>query len=152
MGSITGGILERFVFAEIKVFWKGYMKYRESMAWAINNQPDGWDPSDPPLREANDLHSRVALVIEEIRGEEFDWSELKLYTSLHTPLDYYHGVDGFFEFGGRVATIDVTMNPNKVDEMIDPERSYKANVILNYHYADEFPRETRKIAEMLLGA
>jgi hypothetical protein len=46
---------------------------------------------------------------------------VKFFTAVGTSLDIYHGVDGFFEQDGRIATLDVSMREKE---------SYKADVLL----------------------
>lgn len=122
MFGLTGTLLEEEVFTKIEIKWEGYMKYQDSLSQVINNQPHDWNPSDPPTRAGSDLYTRVAMSLEEIIGD-FNWSdELKLYTALKSPLDFYHGIDGMFSFRGKIVTIDVTMNPHK--------DRYKADVIV----------------------
>jgi len=86
--------------------WDGYMTFKKAMEAVKLGQPG--DPTDPEQRTANDLH---ALVCEELGLE--DYSKLQFFTAVESPLDYYHGVDGWFEFSGKVVTIDVTLNPKK---------------------------------------
>jgi hypothetical protein len=119
-----------------------YFSYRRSLQIARESQPRGWDPCDPHIQAANDLHYFVfeAMGIEEIES-------LKLYTALNTPLDYYHGVDCFFEFNGEVVTIDLTLNLNKPDvkadvriddQIIDDDKNIREN------YMKELAREIAK--------
>ena len=68
-----------------------------------------WDPSDPEPRFASDLHASVALAL----GLD-DWSTLKFFTAVGSALDHFHGVDCFFVFKGKIVTIDVTVNSEKL--------------------------------------
>ncbi|MDA2921881.1 hypothetical protein MYX07_01300 [Patescibacteria group bacterium AH-259-L07] len=87
--------------------WNGdYIPYRKSLALVKRFQP--WNPAEPRPEVARALHASVALAL-----NIEDWSELMLYTSINSPLDYYHGIDAFFEYKGRVVTLDVTINPHK---------------------------------------
>lgn len=47
------------------------------------------------------------------------------YTAVGSPLDVFHGIDGFCEYCGRIVTFDVTENPEKVvgkaDVVIHPD-------------------------------
>ncbi|MDA2936051.1 hypothetical protein MYX06_02440 [Patescibacteria group bacterium AH-259-L05] len=96
--------------------WNGdYIPFRKSVALVKESQP--WDPTDPNPRIANDLHALVAIAL----GED-DFSELMLYTSTGSPLDRWHGVDAFFEYKGKIVTIDVTLNSQKGE--------YKADIII----------------------
>lgn len=123
--DLTGKLLEEEIFCEIHAEWHGYMNYRKAMSFVIDHQEqEHWDPTDPTTFAGRDLHASVALAIEEEIGRDFDWSELELYSALRTPLDYFHGVDGFFSFKGVVVTLDVTKNPDKEE--------YKADLIMQY--------------------
>ena len=130
----TGRLFEEEVLGHCGGSWSGYMTYHQSLDFVKNNQI--WDPTDPSSRTANDLHSHVALEL----GLE-DWSELKFYSALKTPLDLFHGVDGFFEFRGTVVTIDVTININK--------QKYKADLI--FHPSDDLEILAYQVASQLKG-
>lgn len=118
--AYTGGLFEREILGECIFVWDKYSSYIKCIELVKANQPRGWNPSDPPTVAANDLH---ALVVEALNLEDYD--SVKLYTALHSPLDFYHGVDCFVEYNGRVATIDLTVNRYK--------DVYKANFILHEH-------------------
>lgn len=115
---ISGKLFEWDVLGRGRAWWDGQTRVRfyEAVRKTKTHQPAGWDPSDPPTRLANDLH---ALVAEELGLKNY--SELALFNSLDTPLDYFFGTDCFFEFRGWVVSVDITTNPEK--------QSYKANVI-----------------------
>lgn len=118
----TGKLLEEEIFGRCGGPWDGktFFSFPAGVEYAKNNQPLDWRPSDPEPRFAGDLFATVAgrLGIE-------DWSELKLYSSVGTPLDIFHGVDAFFEYRGGVVTIDVTLNQHKdvykADYVVNPE-------------------------------
>ena len=67
-----------------------------------------WDPTDPDSRLCNDLHAMVAMEL----GLD-DWSELGLYPAVYSSFDIHHGVDMFFQWGRKYATIDLTVNGEK---------------------------------------
>jgi len=116
-----GKNVEIAFLGRVIVRWDGeYRPYREAMDEVRRFQPG--DPSDPKCRFANDLHALVALGL-----DLENWSELKFYTAVGTALDVYHGVDGFFEFRGKVATIDGTVNPEKLDG--------KADVVVHFDWS-----------------
>jgi len=80
----------------------------------------------PETKVSRDLYDKVAeglgLDPEDIRYLK---NHLHFFSSIHAPIDYYNGVDGFFEFidpqGRRIyCALDTTQNPYK-DE-------YKADV------------------------
>ena len=116
----TGRLFEEEVLLRCHFAWKGYVPFRQSVRLVEANQP--WDPTDPSTRGASDLHTQVAMAL-----ELEDWSELRLFSALRTPLDVFHGIDAFFEWKGRVVTLDLTCNRKKdgykADLMIRPEDS-----------------------------
>jgi hypothetical protein len=132
----TGHLFEEEVLGTCRVEWHGYMTFHKSMDLVRSHQP--CDPTDPSPRQANNFHARVAMAM----GLE-DWSELKLYSALGTPLDYLHGIDGFFEFKGRVVTFDLTINPNK-DE-------YKADIIITPEMLEKPAELVNRISRQLAG-
>lgn len=122
---------------------RGYMPYNRAMTLAKNLAV--WDPTDPAPRQANNLHFYVC----EALGVE-DYSQVRFYSALGTPLDFYHGVDCWVEFGGRVVTIDLTANihkdHHKADVVVHPEdledegkrlASYIANLLQPRHSRKE---------------
>ena len=102
-----GKFFEGAVLGECTASWDGYMSYKEAMCAVRQAQPGG-DPTDPVKDTASDLH---VFVCEELGCD--DYSFVKFFTAIGSPLDFFHGVDAWFEFNGRVVTIDVTLNPNK---------------------------------------
>ena len=118
-GGYTGRMLEADVLVSCRKDegWDKYMKFNEALNWVKDHQPPRWDPTDPETRIANDLH---ALVAEELGLD--DYLGLLFYTAVGSPLDRFHGIDGFFECGGKRVTIDVTQNPNKT--------TYKADYVV----------------------
>lgn len=110
----TGRLYEREVLGSCKVAWDGksYVAYDEALHGVIEGQP--WDPRDPTPRAASDLHASIALAL----GIE-DWSKLGLFTAVGSPLDFFHGIDGFIAYRGRYVTFDVTTNPHKDEAKAD---------------------------------
>lgn len=100
----TGVLFEEEVLCKCTWSWKtsGYVPYKKAIAEVRNNQPKGYDPTDPNNPAMNDLH---CLLCEELSIE--DYSDMKLYTAVGSALDRFHGVDAFFEWQGYVVTIDV---------------------------------------------
>lgn len=123
MNGYTGRLFEEEVLKTCLFQWNGTMEYvpfRKSMRLVMMCQP--WDPSDPSTRAGNDLHCQVAMAL----GLE-DWGQLRFFSALGSPLDRWHGVDGFFEWRGTVVTIDLTIDPTKV--------GYKADMVV--HESDQ---------------
>lgn len=121
----TGSLFEEEILAECIFEWNTYVDYAKCIELVKANQPKFWNPCDPPTAAANDLH---ALIVEAL-NEQYD--NVRLFTALRTPLDRYHGVDCFVEYGKKIVTIDVTINSHKQD--------YKADFILSENdiYNDE---------------
>ncbi len=120
MKGVTGHLFEEEAFGCVRSAARAngeYKPYRQALEEVKANQP--WDPTDPNVRFANDLHALVALVLGLI-----DWAELRIYTAIGSDLDRWHGIDAFFEFGGARVTLDVTLNRHKLDY------GYKADFIV----------------------
>jgi len=138
--GISGKAAEAEVFdsvsEEYEKYGEGeYFNFRTSMAMVKESQPFA-DPSDPETPFANDLHASVA----ELLGLE-NYGQLKFYTAISSHLDFYHGVDAFFELdlgGGNTitATLDVTVNPNKT--------AHKADVVFFWPNVDRKLKEDRE--------
>jgi|GEM_PF-1304401 len=125
----TGGLAERSFFGDRKTPTKkyleqkrnvatenGYVKFKDSLNLVRDNY-DG-DPTNPEKRLPHDLLVEIRC---RIFGDEFSDEEgdrLKFYSAIGTPLDLYHGIDGWFEFidlANRqvIVTVDVTENLEK---------------------------------------
>lgn len=127
MSEYTGKLLEQEILLQTKAKWDGeYVSFQRSMEMVKESQ--SWDPTDPSSVAGNDLH---ALIVEEL---EEDYSSVKLFSALESPLDFFHGVDAFVEWRNAVVTIDITANPCK--------DSYKADIIL---YIDDIYKEDGKV-------
>ncbi len=122
--NLTGRLFEEEFFGICSGYSIGYMSYRRAMDAAKRSQPVGWDPKDPPTETANNFHARVCLALEKITGLE-EWSEVELWSAIGSALDRFHGIDGWFQFRGRVVTIDLTLDPQKesgrADFVLHPE-------------------------------
>jgi hypothetical protein len=92
----------------------GYLPMHEAYSRLRANQPEGWDPTDPPTRIASDIQ---ALVCE--RYDIDDYSDVRLYTAIGSSLDKHHGIDAWVEFHDQVGyepdivTLDFTLNSGK---------------------------------------
>ena len=109
-----------------------YMPFQEAMALARRLCP--WDPTDPEPRQANDLHFHVCRAL----GVD-DFSRVRVFSALGTPLDRFHGVDFWVEFGDGVVTIDLTANKSKnrhkADVVVHPEELEDGGKALAAHIA-----------------
>lgn len=127
MNGYTGKILEEEILGSCTVSTEGYLRFREAMEVARRSQPRTLTHEGRQLRDG---------VAQELGVRS---SEVAMYPGVGTPLDRFHGIDGWFEWQGIVVTVDVTMNPHK-DE-------YKARVIVSGRDAEEgFVGSIRDIA------
>jgi len=138
--GLTGNLFEWSVLGRAlaipSVPAQSYLPYTRAMA--VAREHPAWDPTDPDPRQANDLHAWVC----EGLGVE-DYSQVCFYSALGTPLDRFHGVDCWFEVGGRVVTIDLTTDPSK-------ER-YKADVVLHPEDLEDGGKAVAEHISALLG-
>ncbi len=116
MNAYTGRLFEEEVVRRCLWVCADYVPFRKAMAMVKRFQP--WDPTDPSSPAVNDFHALVCLEL----GVE-DYSVVKFYTAVGSPLDRFHGIDSFIEWNGVVVTFDLTINSKK-DE-------YKADIILH---------------------
>ncbi len=118
----TGTEVEEEVIGHALVRWNGqYVPFTRALQVIKTHQP--WDPSNPEPKFASELRKAVA---KELRLS--DSRELKFYTAVGSPLDYFHGIDCFFCFEGKIVTIDLTINPTK--------QVAKADLVVNCSYRD----------------
>ncbi len=81
------------------------------------NQP--WSPKNPSSLLARRLHESVQSNLIRLNGG--DYCEIQVFTSIGSPLDYKHKVDGFVvaKFKGddlepeSIITFDLTVDPRK---------------------------------------
>lgn len=149
MSNIEAGrLFEREMLAVCQTGWNGhsYVSFQQALWLVENNQP--WDPTDPSTRAAEDLHCQVALAL----GLE-DFTELSFLSALGSPLDLFHGVDGLFEWKGGIVTIDLTVDPNKVNYKADLSSNqirYRSDVIIRPEDEnDNWQSAGRRIASLL---
>ncbi len=69
------------------------------------------DPHNPAKPVAKDLFQALLKKLKLENPQEF-----RFYSAIDTPLDTFHGIDGFFECGDIRLAIDLTANPRKEDE------------------------------------
>ena len=121
MTGLTGRLFEWSVLGKALTTPEnllGYLPFKKAMALA--KKLTCWNPTDPEPRQANNLHFYVceALKVE-------DYSKVRFYSALGTPLDFFHGVDCWIEYDSRVVTIDLTANGHKdyhkADVVVHPE-------------------------------
>src|SRR3569832_709900 len=116
-----------------------YMEFDKALDFVKQHQPNPLERS----RAVQNLCTKVAEQCFDTR------TAVKFFTAIGTPLDTYHGVDGFFEQGGRVATIDVSLREKEIT---------KADVLIHMtlddagvvHVSDaEMEHAAKRIADIL---
>lgn len=128
----TGVEAEMDTLTEVKPAAKydgNYMEYQPALLLAGQNQPEGWNPEDPPEKPMPFPGEIHFLVKEMLESEGMDNYRLKLFTSAGSHFDKRHGVDAFFLLTSpqnkhAIVTLDVTINPNK------ERNKHKADVII----------------------
>jgi hypothetical protein len=100
----------------------GYMPYKKAVELAKHLQPG--DPTNPDKDFLNELRIAVQDALE----LDPDDDSLKAFTAVGTPLDKFHGVDGFITLtdGQRehMVTLDATLRQDKLEE------GHKADIMI----------------------
>ena len=73
------------------------------------------DPRNPSKPVAKDLFQVLLKKLKLENPQDF-----RFYSAIDTPLDTFHGIDGFFEYGDIRLAIDLTANPKKENEEDNP--------------------------------
>lgn len=116
-----------------------YIPFAEAVAKAKEKQPNPFDRS----KIIKDLRLKIA---ERCLDKE---EAVKFYTAVGTALDVYHGVDAFFEQGGRRVTVDVSMREKesyKADVLLIVDMDEEGNVVVS---PDEIEQVSKDIARRL---
>ena len=141
LAGYTGKTFEREVLGECKVrVIHGKLKFNRLVSQIRWNQPE-----NPyyPTRERSNFHRAVAS---ELEGRGVHGSALGLFTAVGTPLDRYHGIDGFFSFEGIMVSVDCTLDPN-----MDP--SPRARVVVHGEdMLDGYKEPAYQIANLICEA
>lgn len=126
----TGRMFEADVLGECVVRWDGqYVPFKKSMEMARNNQP----------RKLGHIGNILQSKVSEVLG-----CSVQLFTAINTPLDRFHGIDGWFEVGKGTLTLDLSLNPHK--------DAYKADLIVgedDVETVDKLYGLAREIAQRL---
>lgn len=116
--DFCGNVVDFWNEALTYIPWRKAVKYiKATFSENVDSNPYSWDVSDPD-GICSDLFYYVAEAL-----QVQHMTDLKVYPAFGSPLDVFHGVDLFFEYCGKICTVDLTINPNK--------DNYKANVIVN---------------------
>ena len=108
----------------------GFVFYRDALKLAKNFQPG--DPRNPDRGFARDL--RIEILDELGLTDEKDMDRLEFFTAVGSPLDKWHGVDGFFELKQKFgASLRVTIDAATVDEheKIARGQNLKADILIS---------------------
>lgn len=124
-GGATGGMVEKELFGQSgyesteHLDFSDYKYITRGTSFNVLKGMQPFEPTDPEPDFANTVHYYV------YEGLGLDAENVKFYTAVKSPLDKFHGIDGWFEIDkdGRLrrVTVDITMNDHK-DE-------YKADVV-----------------------
>lgn len=137
--GITGKEFERMFFGD-KINWRkiaekygvditSYMDPKECIKFIVEHYPEN-RTYIPETTVCRDLYDKVAEGLgmdpdpKEKSGLDFLKNHLRFFSSLNTSLDYYNGVDGFFEYvdsqGHYIyCALDTTQNPYKAEYKAD---------------------------------
>ncbi len=119
---------------------RGYVGFTKSLMIAKSHQPWKHDPKRPHAPFLREMYDCIAPSLR--KGRHY----LRVFIAIKTPLDYWHGVDFFFEYEGKVVTVDITLKPRK--------DFYKADILitLNDIQSNAHHRKAQEIARLLQQA
>lgn len=121
--GIGGHLFEATTLGRCKAACGGYLPRREAMDLVRKHQP-AQKPA-AALRLLAEVNRQLG------QGVEF-------YTAVDSTMDKFHSVDGFFQVGQQVVTIDVTINDQKF--------TGKADVIVHADDFEDLTALARRIA------
>lgn len=121
----TGHLFEEKVLGACKVRWNrtGFYPYRLCVEATKRCQPKATRP------RVISLETFISSTLSR---------PVKFYTAVGTPMDFFHGVDGFFECDGVQVTLDLTLNPHKT--------SHKADIVFNPNFSSWNELEEQVVA------
>lgn len=120
--------------AEYQPWYSSVNQIINRFSRGAEKNPAHWDVSDPPGL-CSDLFYYVATALQVNNMEE-----LRVFPAFGSAFDIYHGVDLFFQYQGRICTVDLSCNPHK--------DSYKADVVICPD--DDLKEVAAEIANVLL--
>ena len=80
------------------------MSFSKALAFTKEHQPSTLSRSRVVTKLRNSIAERLSD----------STTPVKFFTAVGTPLDVYHGVDGFFEQGSRIVTCDISLREKEV--------------------------------------
>lgn len=139
---------------------RGYMTPGDAMG-LIRKFTKG-DPTNPSQPFAREL--RLAVIEQLGLEDEQDMDRVRFFSAVGTPLDVFHGIDGWIEFvpdqgPPRIVTLDVTLDPGKeehkadiiVQEVPDPSEDEKRFLALVYNtYAPQVAQKLRTAVAFMM--
>lgn len=101
-----------------------FMSFRDALELAKKFQPI--DKTDPKKRRVDPTNPQAPL-LRDLRVELIDQmglsyeqaDQLKLYTSVGSPLDWLHGTDAFIDYNDKIITLDLTLKPTAEGKKAD---------------------------------
>ncbi len=130
---------------------KRYVPYKDALDLA--RQFQSGDPKNPKKDFLRELRLAVAKRLGYETDEQLD--RIGAYTALKSPLDVFHGVDGFIEVKepnrpAEVVTLDLSLNPDKI------AKGAKADIVVgDLPDADEdeaaYLKELASLAEVIVA-
>lgn len=118
---------------------KGYIPFDRAVDFVKEHQPNPLERS----RTVSALRAKIAKLCLDTR------TPVRFYTAIGTPLDVYHGVDAFFEQGGRIVTVDVSLREKeigKADVLLHATMDNEGKVAVP---EAEIEHAARRIADLL---
>ncbi|MDO8430076.1 MAG: hypothetical protein Q7S73_01790 [bacterium] len=123
-----------------------YMRFRTAMELARQFSP--YDPTNPDKPFARDIRIAFQDLLESAGAlKEEDRDLVRFFTAVGTPLDKFHGVDGWLEYldpkdrKRYFATFDFTKNPNK--------QVYKSDIMVMEQDLPDRTLETKNYLEKI---
>lgn len=90
-----------------------YLSFSKSILLVKQNQQRGHRSHCPRTPFLKAMYNCIAPALRNGR------QELRVFVALWSPLDFFHGVDFFFDYEGKIVTIDVTTKLWKLDYTAD---------------------------------
>lgn len=123
----------------------GYVTFRDAVQLVRDHYPG--NPTNP----RRDIPRELRLAVcEQLRLPMEEWDDIKVYSSVGSPLDRIHGVDAFVIYepaneSPRIVTLDVTQRPEKLEE------GHRADVIIG-EFVDPQDDEAQYSEQMMRAA
>jgi len=133
----------------------GFVFEHDALKLVKKFQPE--DPRNPERAFARDL--RIEIIDQLGLTEEKDMDRVKFYTAIGTPLDKWHGIDGFFEIeeaNGQI--IRITLDATTIDKEEKNKRGQeiKADIVvgekwLNLADEEKLPEKIKEFAKEIVN-